>query len=268
MRRACAHVLRDHPRLRGEKSPQYAPGRRAGGSPPLTRGKVGSGNNGSGSSGITPAYAGKSLSAPATPCVHADHPRLRGEKFPSAVVNSHPPGSPPLTRGKEYANSKEWLHDRITPAYAGKSFPAPLRRGTGWDHPRLRGEKFSISSVRPMPMGITPAYAGKSSIAKLQNQINEDHPRLRGEKKSISCNSRSSSGSPPLTRGKGSPGMYPESYAGITPAYAGKRDCLYLILRLLKDHPRLRGEKVFSSALLQVFRGSPPLTRGKASRTV
>ena len=49
----------------------------------------------------------------------------------------------------------------------------------------------------------------------------------------------------------------------ITPAYAGKSFSLSWIAFLMKDHPRLRGEKSakMESSRLQV--GSPPLTRGK-----
>ena len=70
---------------------------------------------------------------------------------------------------------------RITPAYAGKSFPVVLKGQLPEDHPRLCGEKVyplpaALSHVgSPPPMrgkaddrsfcivgsGITPAYAGK-----------------------------------------------------------------------------------------------------------
>ena len=51
---------------------------------------------------------------------------------------------------------------------------------------------------------------------------------------------------------------------GITPAHAGKR-VKYISQRTYKkDHPRTRGEKLFSYVLIEIEGGSPPHTRGKA----
>ena len=91
---------------------------------------------------------------------------------------------------------------RITPAYAGKSLAVGRRANGGWDHPRLCGEKSSMTIVfflvagSPPPMRgkvyfenkyrhvkrITPAYAGKSSDTGNQYAVRPDHPRLCGEK--------------------------------------------------------------------------------------
>ena len=50
---------------------------------------------------------------------------------------------------------------------------------------------------------------------------------------------------------------------GITPAYAGKRTAETKESTRFKDHPRLCGEKVFSSTLNNQNTGSPPPMRGK-----
>ena len=50
-------------------------------------------------------------------------------------------------------------------------------------------------------------------------------------------------------RGKGVSGFSLTSVSRITPAYAGKRDGVCGTRSKLEDHPRLCGEKVFSSAL-------------------
>ena len=94
-------------------------------------------------------------------------------------------------RGKVRHMPLPFLQDRITPAYAGKSFHGFLRRSGGKDHPRLCGEKdFAAVQKRvnqgsPPPMRgkaaskidinfffrIPPAYAGKSvSIRPPQKQ--------------------------------------------------------------------------------------------------
>ena len=49
----------------------------------------------------------------------------------------------------------------------------------------------------------------------------------------------------------------------ITPAYAGKSQGFGVSLLLMRDHPRLRGEKRLFRRLWGIHLGSPPLTRGK-----
>ena len=110
----------DHPRLCGEKKPLPVPRKTQLGSPPPMRGKAGKSIDKRHKSGITPAYAGKSVlgSSIITPC--EDHPRLCGEK--SYILNFVLlySGSPPPMRGK--GNLENWIKTttRITPAYAGK----------------------------------------------------------------------------------------------------------------------------------------------------
>ena len=70
--------------------------------------------------GITPAYAGKSLSIDNFFLCFKDHPRLCGEKSTNREGGAPTKGSPPPMRGKaviDYATSVIW---GITPAYAGK----------------------------------------------------------------------------------------------------------------------------------------------------
>ena len=55
-----------------------------------------------------------------------------------------------------------------------------------------------------------------------------------------------------------------ETKPGITPAYAGKSTCLILFDTLLKDHPRVCGEKKSIFAQFWAKWGSPPRMRGKA----
>ena len=140
------------------------------------------------------------------------------------------------------------------------------KRQTKRDHPRLRGEKaskrqgygfvqgsppltrgkgISISRLRALER-ITPAYAGKSLHGLAHAEWREDHPRLRGEKHSKSFCMLSSFGSPPLTRGKAHYGNSLCAGVGITPAYAGKSFIHAIHKPLVKDHPRLRGEKLIA----------------------
>ena len=131
--------------------------------------------------GITPAYAGKREEATVVKLIFEDHPRLCGEKPFRCTVHVPYYGSPPPMRGKDVAYAGKHKHDRITPAYAGKSTLLYFTLLLGRDHPRLCGEKivsfffFLRFLGSPPPMrgkgwvkcilgkcgGITPAYAGK-----------------------------------------------------------------------------------------------------------
>ena len=71
---------RDHPRLCGEKLWVNLFRNAVVGSPPPMRGKVLQQSDRKPHSGITPAYAGKSVRSQALPDAVRDHPRLCGEK--------------------------------------------------------------------------------------------------------------------------------------------------------------------------------------------
>ena len=71
--------------------------------------------------GITPAYAGKSLYV--------------GLNFAQTE------GSPPRMRGKASLAQIEECNDGITPAYAGKRKASGRHQHCGEDHPRVCGEK-------------------------------------------------------------------------------------------------------------------------------
>ena len=91
--------------------------------------------------------------------------------------------------------------------------------------------------------GITPAYAGKSVSNGVQWDRYSDHPRLCGEKAIVSRNSEPGTGSPPPMRGKVCVKLKRVLSFGITPAYAGKRINVLISVAIIRDHPRLCGEK-------------------------
>ena len=150
------------------------------------RGKGLLGASAGGSSGITPAYAGKSVRYTHHRAAGWDHPRLCGEKVPAGNAYSSVRGSPPPMRGKGSIESIIERRIRITPAYAGKSYQRLRHFPACRDHPRLCGEKHPTQARHrscvgsPPPMrgkgvpaalkvqhiGITPAYAGKRQQEK------------------------------------------------------------------------------------------------------
>ena len=92
------------------------------GSPPRMRGKVSGQRRFYGKAGITPAYAGKSVSLNVLTPVFRDHPRVCGEKCKPECPDPCISGSPPRMRGKAHRASGRNGFCGITPAYAGKRF--------------------------------------------------------------------------------------------------------------------------------------------------
>ena len=138
---ALVHSIQDHPRVGGEKYPVHVHCHMLVGSPPRGRGKAFRSAVVTVWHGITPAWAGKSISQTSTMKPAQDHPRVGGEKHIANFNDETGTGSPPRGRGKEMFWSRLKRVRRITPAWAGKSHQKP-RPQTGYrDHPRVGGEK-------------------------------------------------------------------------------------------------------------------------------
>ena len=123
MRRRSFAVLRDHPRVCGEKFGISCNPSPTGGSPPRMRGKGMYAVHPARAWGITPAYAGKSTRPCSSIVQYGDHPRVCGEKRPVRRGACSGLGSPPRMRGKAPAGNQQNRQGGITPAYAGKSDP-------------------------------------------------------------------------------------------------------------------------------------------------
>ena len=168
-------------------------------------------------------------------------PACAGNTLPSSNFHQIIKGSPPLARGIRCTEEYNPLIPRITPACAGNTkhlLKNPLRTK---DHPRLRGEYFSLNATPDMILGspplargilssinsivsgygITPACAGNTKIADGNVAATEDHPRLRGEYCLSNHPVRTIQGSPPLARGIPSICFIVPLHLGITPACAG-----------------------------------------------
>ena len=112
-------------------------------------------------------------------------------------------------------------------------------------------------------VGITPAYAGKSSPAAVKVIFGQDHPRLCREKIQNWLACWQEVGSPPPMRGKAIPAQPIIILIRITPAYAGKSHSVPAFSKVLRDHPRLCGEKLLQIVCIVEQLGSPPPMRGK-----
>ena len=91
----------DHPRVCGEKVIVNIGVWLCIGSPPRMRGKAMLSCQGPTTGGITPAYAGKSVSSETITAIWGDHPRVCGEKRLIVHSDQVQQGSPPRMRGKD-----------------------------------------------------------------------------------------------------------------------------------------------------------------------
>ncbi len=235
--------IRDHPRVRGEKSLLAFSTAFEAGSPPRARGEGTPRHFQTPAAGITPACAGRRLRRIKLHRFHEDHPRVRGEKAASDGKSCISEGSPPRARGEGFAYIEKTSATGITPACAGRSlkqFVALFQHG---DHPRVRGEKrlrlffhaLEIGSpprargeagadrAESHPERITPACAERRVIVSSYMPPAWDHPRVRGEKLTFHFLTIGVLGSPPRARGEDRTPMAHRSQTRITPACAGRR---------------------------------------------
>ena len=150
---------------------------------------------------ITPAHAGKTVSAPISSRHTRDHPRACGENSRIKRLFASLTGSPPRMRGKQNSRYMHRSNLGITPAHAGKTYFLSQFLRLNRDHPRACGENTNLETFSgnkkgsPPRMrgkrsqrnylrsriGITPAHAGKTFISTLASSISWDHPRACGE---------------------------------------------------------------------------------------
>ena len=151
-----------------------------------------------------------------------DHPRTCGENQREGYQIVDVKGSPPHLRGKLYRYVDSRIHQRITPAPAGKTSRTVTITACNEDHPRTCGENYIRTTkrmkVRGSPphlrgkpsnltsyffiFGITPAPAGKTKNVSIFRNDTRDHPRTCGENHFYQHIVYTDNGSPPHLRGK------------------------------------------------------------------
>ena len=129
--------------------------------------------------------------------------------------------------------------------------------------PHVRGKVFQIDRFDCLA-GITPACAGKSKPNTIQSRPDKDHPRMCGEKSIVRKASFDPQGSPPHVRGKELPSDRLYLTCRITPACAGKSFRLPVQDALLRDHPRMCGEKQDEPQFIADFLRITPACAGKS----
>ena len=154
----------DHPRVGGEKPGPAGPLPCPGGSPPRGRGKDSRYLRSAATSGITPAWAGKSISQTSTMKTARDHPRVGGEKHCPHGINMTFGGSPPRGRGKGIVSTLRIAYTGITPAWAGKRLKRSHRSGIFISGP------IPFHSVLHRPAGSGGSRAGRDGAPAGQPQ--------------------------------------------------------------------------------------------------
>ena len=212
----------DHPRRCGENAFWRVFYLFRAGSPPQVRGKPVAKMSSFTSTRITPAGAGKTISAACRTREPWDHPRRCGENIVREPFYWYIVGSPP--------------------AYAGKTVLKHISCFLLRDHPRGCGENFRPARTARIRRGSPPRMRGKRGRRNEHIVTDMDHPRGCGENLVSPEQILHNIGSPPRMRGKHSVRVLLQQRVGITPADAGKTPLARASAICQEDHPRGCGE--------------------------
>ena len=127
----------------------------------------------------------------------------------------------------------------------------------------MRGEDRRRTQVLRTSTRITPACAGKTRRLGSSRRGRSDHPRMRGEDRKAIDMVGIADGSPPHARGRRAALPRRLWTTRITPACAGKTSGGHGRNAHGTDHPRMRGEDIHSTKLVESRPGSPPHARGR-----
>ena len=186
-----------------------------------------------------------------------------GEKFAKKSLRCCGSGSPPACAGKSVSVTLFDYNCQDHPRVCGEKYTGTIRQQLGWGSPpRVRG-KAEKTALDGKLDGITPACAGKRLNGAADWSQYRDHPRVCGEKPRAQSGTSSMLGSPPRVRGKVIFVLQIIDPVRITPACAGKSNASSRCATTSEDHPRVCGEKRFSSSVRGRSMGSPPRVRGK-----
>ena len=276
------HILRAHPRSRGEHLSPVWWNSCTVGSSPLARGTRLHIERHALGHGLIPARAGNTPLCVRWACPSWAHPRSRGEHTSAAAGSSPVRGSSPLARGTLLTIFDGLKAVGLIPARAGntRSFTdsLSLRRA----HPRSRGEHRRKSPIPPHKLGssplargtrtqelpvvtvagLIPARAGNTRSSHGHHRVDGAHPRSRGEHRCASRCRLVWLGSSPLARGTRVDQLVPGHVFGLIPARAGNTFQTLPRPPASRAHPRSRGEHSTISRVIASLRGSSPLARG------
>ena len=219
---ADAFARAAHPRMGGENPVQQGALGLVAGSSPHGRGKRVRLPGRLLPGRLIPAWAGKTLSAGASPSKGRAHPRMGGENCPRDGNQRRIRGSSPHGRGKPSTWTGRPSHRRLIPAWAGKTRAIATQRGWRGAHPRMGGENRGSVSVSMVGTGssphgrgkhkeltyilgvrgLIPAWAGTTALSGQSHSSGPAHPRMGGENGLVYVRQARPWGSSPHGRGK------------------------------------------------------------------
>ena len=155
------YLQRDHPRVCGKNAITSVRSFISSGSPPRVREKLATALSSVASIRITPACAGKTYGLDSRDCDSQDHPRVCGKNTQLKHFHTAYAGSPPRVREKLRHVVESVRKCGITPACAGKTVNNHYLTLFFWDHPRVCGKNFSVSTFSRALSGSPPRVREK-----------------------------------------------------------------------------------------------------------
>ena len=126
------------------------------GSPPRVREELSFCKSGDLPVGITPACAGRTITADTNTPQSKDHPRVCGKNSSLTFFLFWIEGSPPRVREEQHSVKKIKSMSRITPACAGRTPYRNRRPACTRDHPRVCGKNFLNGGNLRLYLGSPP----------------------------------------------------------------------------------------------------------------
>ena len=229
-----------------------------------------------------PACAGNAFIAAASAAPLTVHPRVCGERFWPSVRSYTRPGSSPRVRGTHMEIFCTVRIRRFIPACAGNAGDRVPTAISTTVHPRVCGERYTTavlscfatgSSPRvrgtrqrsrrePRHVRFIPACAGNALFSGLPGHGKTVHPRVCGERASDAIYVGTSGGSSPRVRGTRKLRDGRSAGMRFIPACAGNASMLTSRRFVPAVHPRVCGERRYSSDFGRRGRGSSPRVRG------
>lgn len=130
------------------------------GSPPHMRGAHIGTRNPELTAGITPAYAGSTVSFLTSNGSPWNHPRVCGEHISNPVGVITMVGSSPRMRGTPKGAATAQGGHEIIPAYAGNTRGQGAWSWWAWDHPRVCGKHGQVHAKPVLRTGSSPHTRG------------------------------------------------------------------------------------------------------------
>ena len=162
------HILRAHPRSRGEHLSPVWWNSCTVGSSPLARGTRLHIERHALGHGLIPARAGNTPLCVRWACPSWAHPRSRGEHTSAAAGSSPVRGSSPLARGTPQEIADTAPQVGLIPARAGNTNSGIACCNRRWAHPRSRGEHTIQSRAPSSRWGSSPLARGTQVRQSLQ----------------------------------------------------------------------------------------------------